>query len=161
VAPLALKTAIDNDGSTKIIGNNLQPKWRFLTVSDKIAQVKELLNSLTLLEAAQLAKELQEEWGVSAAAPMMAMAAAPAAAAGAVSAEPVEEKTEFDVVLKDVGANKINVIKEVRKITNLGLKEAKDLVESTPATVITGVSKEAAAEAKAALEAAGAAIEVK
>lgn len=129
-------------------------------MSEKIAQVKELLNSLTLLEAAQLAKELQEEWGVSAAAPMMAMAAAPVAAAAAV-AEPVEEQTEFDVVLKDVGANKINVIKEVRKITNLGLKEAKDLVESTPASVVTGVSKEAAAEAKAALEAAGAVVEVK
>lgn len=129
-------------------------------MSEKIAQVKELLNSLTLLEAAQLAKELQEEWGVSAAAPMMAMAAAPVAAAAAV-AEPVEEQTEFDVVLKDVGANKINVIKEVRKITNLGLKETKDLVESTPASVVTGVSKEAAAEAKAALEAAGAVVEVK
>jgi len=128
-------------------------------VSDKIAQVKELLNSMTLLEAAQLAKELQEEWGVSAAAPMMAMAAAPAAAAAAP--EPVEEKTEFDVVLKGAGENKINVIKEVRKITNLGLKEAKDLVESAPATVVTGVSKEAAAEAKAVLEAAGAAVEVK
>ena len=130
-------------------------------MSDKIAQVKELLNSLTLLEAAQLAKELQEEWGVSAAAPMMAMAAAPAAAGAAAAAEPVEEQTEFDVILKSVGDNKINVIKEVRKITNLGLKEAKDLVESAPATVITGVSKEAAAEAKAALEAAGAAVEVK
>jgi len=128
-------------------------------VSDKIAQVKELLNSMTLLEAAQLAKDLQEEWGVSAAAPMMAMAAAPAAAAAAP--EPVEEKTEFDVVLKGAGENKINVIKEVRKITNLGLKEAKDLVESAPATVVTGVSKEAAAEAKAVLEAAGAAVEVK
>ncbi len=128
-------------------------------MSDKIAQVKELLNSLTLLEAAQLAKDLQEEWGVSAAAPMMAMAAAPAAAAAAP--EPVEEKTEFDVVLKGAGENKINVIKEVRKITNLGLKEAKDLVESAPTTVIAGVSKEAAAEAKAVLEAAGAAVEVK
>lgn len=130
-------------------------------MSDKIAQVKELLNSLTLLEAAQLAKELQDEWGVTAAAPMMAMAAAPAAAGAAVAAEPEEEKTEFDVVLKSVGDNKINVIKEVRKITNLGLKEAKDLVESTPTTVIAAVSKEAAAEAKAALEAAGAAVEVK
>jgi len=129
-------------------------------VSDKIAQVKELLNSLTLLEAAQLAKDLQEEWGVSAAAPMMAMAAAPAAAATA-AAEPVEEQTEFDVVLKSAGDNKIGVIKEVRKITNLGLKEAKDLVESAPTPVVTGVTKEAAAEAKAALEAAGAAIEVK
>ncbi len=130
-------------------------------MSDKIAQVKELLNSLTLLEAAQLAKELQEEWGVSAAAPMMAMAAAPAAAGAAAAAEPVEEQTEFDVILKSVGDNKINVIKEVRKITNLGLKEAKDLVESAPAAVVTGVAKEAAAEAKAALEAAGAAVEVK
>jgi large subunit ribosomal protein L7/L12 len=91
---------------------------------------------------------------------MMAMAAAPAAGAAA-PAEPVEEQTEFDVVLKGVGDNKINVIKEVRKITNLGLKEAKDLVESAPTTVISGVSKEAAAEAKAALEAAGAAVEVK
>ncbi|MFZ2489660.1 MAG: 50S ribosomal protein L7/L12 [Anaerolineae bacterium] len=128
-------------------------------MSDKIAQVKELLNSLTLLEAAQLAKDLQEEWGVSAAAPMMAMAAAPVAAAAV--AEPVEEKTEFDVILTGAGDNKINVIKEVRKITNLGLKEAKDLVESTPATVLTGVAKEAANEAKAALQAAGASVEVK
>jgi large subunit ribosomal protein L7/L12 len=148
-------------GSTKSCKQVKQPNWRFLTVSDKIAQVKELLNSLTLLEAAQLAKELQEEWGVSAAAPMMAIAAAPAAAGAAAAAEPVEEQTEFDVILKSVGDNKINVIKEVRKITNLGLKEAKDLVESAPATVITGVSKEAAAEAKAALAAAGAAVEVK
>jgi large subunit ribosomal protein L7/L12 len=129
-------------------------------VSDKIAQVKELLNSLTLLEAAQLAKELQDEWGVSAAAPMMAMAA-PAAGAAAAAPEPVEEQTEFDVILKEVGDNKINVIKEVRKITNLGLKEAKDLVESAPAPVVTAVTKEAAAEAKAALEAAGAKVEVK
>ncbi len=129
-------------------------------MSDKIAQVKELLNSLTLLEAAQLAKELQDEWGVSAAAPMMAMAA-PAAGAAAAAPEPVEEQTEFDVILKEVGDNKINVIKEVRKITNLGLKEAKDLVESAPAPVVTAVTKEAAAEAKAALEAAGAKVEVK
>ena len=129
-------------------------------MSDKIAQVKELLNSLTLLEAAQLAKELQEEWGVSAAAPMMAMAA-PAAGAAAAAPEPVEEQTEFDVILKEIGDNKINVIKEVRKITNLGLKEAKDLVESAPAAVVTAVTKEAAAEAKAALEAAGAKVEVK
>ena len=129
-------------------------------MSDKIAQVKELLNSLTLLEAAQLAKDLQEEWGVSAAAPMMAMAAAPAAAAPA-AAEPVEEQTEFDVVLKSAGDNKIGVIKEVRKITNLGLKEAKDLVESAPATVVSAVTKEAAAEAKAALQAAGATVDVK
>jgi len=130
-------------------------------VSDKIAQVKELLNSLTLLEAAQLAKELQDEWGVSAAAPMMAMAAPMTAGGGAAAPEPVEEQTEFDVILKEIGDNKINVIKEVRKITNLGLKEAKDLVESAPATVVTAVTKEAAAEAKAALEAAGAKVEIK
>jgi len=130
-------------------------------VSDKIAQVKELLNSLSLLEAAQLAKELQEEWGVSAAAPMMAMAAMPAGGAAAAAVEEVEEQTEFDVVLAEIGDNKINVIKEVRKITNLGLKEAKELVEGAPATVISGVSKEAAAEAKAALEAAGAKAQVK
>ncbi len=130
-------------------------------MSDKIAQVKELLNSLSLLEAAQLAKELQEEWGVSAAAPMMAMAAMPAGGAAAAAVEEVEEQTEFDVVLAEIGDNKINVIKEVRKITNLGLKEAKELVEGAPATVISGVSKEAAAEAKAALEAAGAKVEIK
>ena len=130
-------------------------------MSDKIAQVKELLNSLTLLEAAQLAKELQDEWGVSAAAPMMAMAAPMTAGGGAAAPEPVEEQTEFDVILKEFGDNKINVIKEVRKITNLDLKEAKDLVESAPATVVTAVTKEAAAEAKAALEAAGAKVEIK
>ena len=128
-------------------------------MSEKIAQVKELLNSLTLLEAAQLAKELQEDWGVSAAAPMMAMAAGPVAAAAA--AEPEEEQTEFDVVLSAIGDNKINVIKEVRKITNLGLKEAKEMVEGAPSTVISGVTKEAAAEYKAALEAAGAKVDVK
>ena len=129
-------------------------------MSDKIAQVKELLNSLTLLEAAQLAKELQEEWGVSAAAPMMAMAA-PAAGAAAAAPEPVEEQTEFDVILKEIGDNKINVIKEVRKITNLGLKEAKDLVESAPATVLEAVSKDKANEAKTLNEAEKAVVEIK
>ena len=129
-------------------------------MSDKIAQVKELLNSLTLLEAAQLAKELQDEWGVSAAAPMRG-SAPPGGRAPAAAPEPVEEQTEFEVILKEIGDNKINVIKEVRKITNLGLKEAKDLVESAPAPVVTAVTKEAAAEAKAALEAAGAKVEVK
>lgn len=131
-------------------------------MSDKIAEVKALLNSLTLLEAAQLAKELQEEWGVSAAAPMMAMA--PMAAAGGAApaaAEPVEEQTEFDVILKSFGNDKIGVIKEVRKITNLGLKEAKELVEGAPAPVAQAVSKQTAAEYKAALEAAGATVEVK
>ncbi|MCA9869005.1 MAG: 50S ribosomal protein L7/L12 [Caldilineae bacterium] len=130
-------------------------------MSEKIAQVKELLNSLTLLEAAQLAKELQDEWGVSAAAPMMAMAAMPAAGAAAAADEEVVEQTEFDVVLAEIGDNKINVIKEVRKITSLGLKEAKELVESAPSTVMTGVSKEAATEAAAALEAAGGKAQIK
>ena len=120
--------------------------------------IKEQLDSLTLLEASQLVKMLEEAWGVSAAAPVAAAAAAgPAAAA----TETVEEQTEFDVVLKDGGAKKINVIKVVRTLTNLGLKEAKDAVEGAPYTLLTGVSKEAAEEAKAKLEAEGAAVEVK
>ncbi len=120
--------------------------------------IKEQLDSLTLLEASQLVKMLEEAWGVSAAAPVAAVAAAgPAAAA----TETVEEQTEFDVVLKDGGAKKINVIKVVRTLTNLGLKEAKDAVEGAPYTLLTGVSKEAAEEAKAKLEAEGAAVEVK
>lgn len=130
-------------------------------MSDKIAEVKALLNSLTLLEAAQLAKELQDEWGVSAAAPMMAMAPMAAAGAAPVAAEPVEEQTEFDVILKSFGNDKIGVIKEVRKITNLGLKEAKELVEGAPAPVAQAVSKQTAAEYKTALEAAGATVEIK
>ena len=120
--------------------------------------IKEQLDSLTLLEASQLVKMLEEAWGVSAAAPVAAVAAAgPAAAA----TETVEEQTEFDVVLKDGGAKKINVIKVVRTLTNLGLKEAKDAVEGAPYPLRTGVSKEAAEEAKAKLEAEGAAVEVK
>lgn len=130
-------------------------------MSEKIAQVKELLNSLTLLEAAQLAKDLQDEWGVSAAAPMMAMAGPMAAAGAPAAAEEVEEQTEFDVILDSFGDNKIGVIKEVRKITNLGLKEAKELVEGVPAPVVQAVSKEVAQEHKAALEAAGATVTVK
>lgn len=121
--------------------------------------IKEQLDSLTLLEAAELVKILEESWGVSAAAPvaMAAMGAPGAAAAAAV----VEEQTEFDVVLKDVGAKKINVIKVVRTLTNLGLKEAKDLVESAPAPVLQAVSKEAAEDAKKQLEAEGAQVDIK
>ncbi len=129
-------------------------------MSEKIAQVKELLNSLTLMEAAELAKELQDEWGVTAAAPAMAMAM-PGAAGAAEAAEEVVEQTEFDVILTDFGAKKIQVIKEVRKITNLGLKEAKELVESVPAPVAQAIAKDAAEEYKAALEAAGATAEIK
>ena len=119
--------------------------------------IKEMLNGLSLLEASQLVKMLESEWGVSAAAPV-AMAAMPAAAA---AAEPVEEQTEFDVVLTGAGEKKINVIKVVRALTNLGLKEAKDVVEGTPSTVLTAVSKDAAQDAKAKLEAEGAQVTVK
>jgi large subunit ribosomal protein L7/L12 len=127
-----------------------------------LAKIVDDLSSLTLLEAAELTKMLEAKWGVSAAAPMaMGMMPTGAGAGAAAPAEEVEEQTEFTVVLKDVGAKKINVIKEVRALTNLGLKEAKDLVDGAPNNVLEGVSKEAAAEAKAKLEAAGAAVEVK
>lgn len=119
--------------------------------------IKEQLDGLTLLEASQLVKMLEEAWGVSAAAPV-AMAGAVAAPAAEA---PVEEQTEFDVILKDAGAKKINVIKVVRALTSLGLKEAKDLVESAPAPVLQAVSKDAANDAKAQLEAEGAAVDVK
>lgn len=118
------------------------------------------LSALTVLEAAELKKMLEDKWGVTAAAAapvMMAAAGAPAAAA----AEPVEEKTEFTVVLKDGGPKKINVIKVVRTLTSLGLKEAKDLVEGAPQTVLESVSKDAANDAKAKLEAEGAVVELK
>jgi large subunit ribosomal protein L7/L12 len=122
------------------------------------------LSALTILEAAELKKLLEEKWGVTASAgmPMMmgAMAAAPAAAAAA-PVEEQEEQTEFNVTLADVGPKKINVIKVVRALTNLGLKEAKDMVESERPTVLEGVSKDAAAKAKADLEAEGAKVEVK
>ncbi len=119
--------------------------------------IKEQLDGLTLLEAAQLVKLLEEAWGVSAAAPVaMAAASGPAA-----EVAPVEEQTEFDVILKEAGAKKINVIKVVRALTSLGLKEAKDLVESAPAPVLQAVTKDAARDAKALLEAEGASVEVK
>jgi large subunit ribosomal protein L7/L12 len=115
----------------------------------------EKLSQLTVLEAAQLSKKLEEKWGVSAAAP--AAVAAPAAAA----APAAEVKTTFDVVLKEAGANKIGVIKEVRAVTTLGLKEAKDLVEGAPKTVKEGATKQEAEEIKKKLEAAGAKVELK
>jgi len=114
------------------------------------------LSALTVLEAAELSKLLEEKWSVSAAAPV-----AVAAAGGGAAAPVAEEKTEFDVVLADAGANKINVIKEVRAITGLGLKEAKDLVEAAPKAVKEAVSKEEAAKLKKQLEDAGAKVEVK
>jgi large subunit ribosomal protein L7/L12 len=121
-------------------------------------KLMEELSSLSVLEAADLVKKLEEKWGVSAAAPM-AMAAVPAGAAAA-AAEPVEEKTEFDVVIKDAGPKKIEVIKTIRQLTTLGLKEAKELAETAGGKVLEAVSKEAANDAKSKLEAAGAVIEV-
>ena len=121
-----------------------------------LAKIVDDLSSLTVIEAAQLSKMLEDKWGVSAAAPVAA-AAAPVAAA----AEKKEEKTEFTVVLSAAGANKINVIKEVRAITSLGLKEAKDLVEGAPKPVKEGVNKDEADKIKKQLEAAGATVELK
>jgi large subunit ribosomal protein L7/L12 len=120
------------------------------------------IENMSVLELSQLVKALETKFGVTAAAPMM-MGAMPmgGGAAPAEAAAPVEEQTEFDVVLKSFGANKINVIKAVRALTNLGLKEAKDLVEGAPAPVLTAVSKAAAGDAKAKLEAEGAEVEVK
>ena len=118
-------------------------------------KIIEDLSALTVLEAAELAKMLEEKWGVSAAAPVAV------AAAGAAGGAAAEEKTEFTVVLADAGANKINVIKEVRTITGLGLKEAKDLVEGAPQTVKENVGKDEAEEMKKKLEAAGAKVELK
>jgi len=115
------------------------------------------LSKLTVLEAADLVKILEQKWGVSAAAPVAVAAAAPTSAA---AAEPVEEKTEFDVIIKDAGPKKIEVIKTIRQLTSLGLKEAKDMAETAGGKVLEAVSKEAAADAKSKLEAAGAVIEV-
>jgi large subunit ribosomal protein L7/L12 len=121
-----------------------------------LQKIVDQLSSLTVLEAADLAKLLEEKWGVSAAAPVAMMAAG-----GAAAAAPVEEQTEFTVVLTAAGAQKINVIKEVRAVTSLGLKEAKDLVEGAPKPVKEGVSKDEAEKIKKQLEAAGATVELK
>jgi large subunit ribosomal protein L7/L12 len=124
----------------------------------ELEKLVEQLSGLTVLEVAELKTMLEDKWGVTAAMPAVAMAGAvPVAAA----AEEEEEQTEFDVILTDFGAKKINVIKAVRQLTALGLKEAKDLVESAPAPVQEGVSKESAEDAKKLLEEAGAAVEVK
>ena len=122
-----------------------------------IAKIAEDLSNLTVLEAAELATLLEEKWGVSAAAAPVAMAMPAGGDAGGAA----DEKSEFDVVLTSVGASKINVIKEVRAITGLGLKEAKDLVEGAPKAVKEGVSKDEAEQIKAKLEEAGATVEVK
>src|SRR5271165_1366326 len=123
-----------------------------------LERMRDELSSLTVLEVAKLTKILEEYWGVSAAAPVAIAAAAPAAAAVAA---PVEEQTEFTVILAKAGDKKINVIKEIRTITGLGLKEAKDLVEGAPKTVKEGVNKDEAAKIRKILEEQGAAVEVK
>ena len=126
-------------------------------MSDKVNAIIEELKQLTVLELAELVKALEEEFGVSAAAPV-AVAAAPVAAA---AVEEVEEKTEFDVILKDVGPEKIKVIKVVREVTSLGLKEAKDLVDGAPGTIKEAVSKQEADDMEAKLKEVGATIEIK
>ena len=128
----------------------------------KTQEIIEAIEKLSVLELVELKKALEERWGVTAAAPVVA-AAAPTAAPAAAAAAPAaaEEQTEFEVILKEVGPEKIKVIKVVRELTNLGLKESKDLVESAPASVKKGISKEEAQAAKAKLEEAGAVVEIK
>ena len=128
-------------------------------MSDKINSIIESIETLNVLELVELKKTMEDKWGMTAAAPMMMAGAMPAA--GAAPAAAVEEKTEFDVILKEAGPNKINVIKVVREITSLGLKEAKDLVDGAPKPVKEAVSKEEADQIKAKLVEAGAAVEVK
>lgn len=127
--------------------------------SEKVTKLIEDVKALTVLELSELVKALEEEFGVSAAAAPVAVAAAPAA--GGAAAPAVEEKTEFNVILKDVGAEKIKVIKVVRELTGLGLKEAKDLVDGAPKTVKENVSKEEAASIEAKFKEVGAAVEIK
>ena len=131
--------------------------------SDKVQSIIATLDTLSILEVAELSKALQEHWGVTAAAPVAVAAMAGAAgAAGGAAAPVVEEQTEFDVMLKEAGAQKIPVIKVVRElVSGLGLKEAKELVESAPAAIKKGVTKEEAAEAKKKLEEVGATVEIK
>ncbi len=133
-----------------------EPKGKEIKKTATAQEVIDIIKNMTVLELSQLVKALEEEFGVTAAAPVAVAAPAEAAAPAAE-----EEKTEFDVILKEFGANKINVIRAVRELTTLGLKESKDLVESAPKAVKEGVSKDEAAAAKAKLEAAGATAEIK
>jgi large subunit ribosomal protein L7/L12 len=131
--------------------------------SEKVQQVLDIIQGMTILELRDLNKQIEEVFGVTAAAPVMVAAGAAAGgapAAGAAAAAPDEEQTEFTVVLKDFGANKINVIKAVRELTSLGLKEAKDLVEAAPTNVKEGISKEDAEAARAKLTEAGATVDI-
>ncbi len=140
--------------------NTVAEKKEAQALSPKLEEVVKTIEGLTALELSTLVKGLEDRFGIQAAAPMAMGAAMPGAGAGA-AAPAQEQKTAFDVVLKETGANKIAVIKEVRAATNLGLKEAKDLVEGAPKTVKTGVAKEEAEELKKKLEAAGAKVELK
>ncbi len=126
-----------------------------------LQKLVDALSELTVLEASELTKMLEEKWGVSASAPMAMGMPMMGTGGGAAPEEEEEEQTEFDVVLTGIGPKKINVIKEVRKLTSLGLKEAKEAVDSAPTTLMEAVSKEAADDAKAALEAAGAEVKIK
>ncbi|MBE2192997.1 MAG: 50S ribosomal protein L7/L12 [Anaerolinea sp.] len=126
-----------------------------------IANLVEELSKLTVMEVVELTKALEDSWGVKAAAAMPMMAMPMGGAAAPAAAEPVEEKTEFDLILKDVGPKKIDVIKVVRQLTNLGLKEAKDLVEGAPKPVLEGVSKDAVEDGKKKLEEVSAVVEIK
>jgi large subunit ribosomal protein L7/L12 len=130
-------------------------------MSTTLDKLYEDLSKLTVLEVAELVKKLEEGWGVSAAAAAPAFAMPMPGAGGGAAAAPVEEQTEFNVILADIGAQKINVIKEVRAITGLGLKEAKDLVEAAPKAIKEGVNKAEAEEIKKKVEAAGAKVEIK
>jgi large subunit ribosomal protein L7/L12 len=129
-----------------------------MKMSEKLTKLMEEIKNLTVLELSELVKALEEEFGVSAAAPVAVAAAGPVAGA---AVEEAEEKTEFDVILKEVGPEKIKVIKVVRELTGLGLKEAKDVVDTAPSTVKEGVDKEAATEAEAKLKEVGATVEIK
>ncbi len=136
------------------------PKQRKSAAGDRVDQAFQVIKEMTILELRDLNKRIEEEFGVTAAAPVAVAAAPVAVAAAAPEAAPEEEKTEFTVVLKDMGANKINVIKAVREVTTLGLKEAKDLVESAPTNVKEGVTKQEAETARDKLAAAGATVEL-
>ena len=146
----------DEEKQEEVKAEEAKPKAAKAKKSGAIDDIMNTIKGMTVLELAELVKALEEEFGVSAAAPVAVAAAAPAGEAAAA-----EEKTEFTVILTEIGANKINVIKAVRELTNLGLKESKDLVEGAPKPVKEGVSKDDAAAAKAKLEAAGAKVEVK
>jgi large subunit ribosomal protein L7/L12 len=142
----------------KMVEEAVQAKEKKTAKSDKVEKILDAVKNMTVMELSQLVKVMEEEFGVTAAAPVMAMGAMPA---GAAAAAPVEEKTEFNVVLANAGAQKIQVIKVVREITGLGLKEAKDLVEAAPSNVKEGLQKNEAEEIKKKLEEVGAKVELK